>query len=110
LAVCEITFTGGQSPVIFWAMSETAIPVAEAAKDFLALLDRVERKGESAVLVREGKPVATLSPVPSLALTCAELAERWPRLEKLAPDEANAFADDLEQARAILPPPRAAWD
>ena len=91
-------------------MSETAIPVAEAAKDFLQLLDLVERKRESAILVREGRPVATLSPMPSTALTCAELADRWHKLEKLASDEANAFADDLDHARANLPPLKSAWD
>ena len=91
-------------------MSETAVSVAEAAKDFLGLLARVERERESAVLVREGKPVATLNPVPTAAMTCAELAERWPKLERLPPDEAKAFADDLEKDRAKLPPLRTAWD
>jgi antitoxin (DNA-binding transcriptional repressor) of toxin-antitoxin stability system len=85
-------------------MSDTAITVAEAARDFLGLLDLVERSREPAVLVREGRPVATLSPVPSVALTRAELAERWSKLEKLPPDEAHAFADDLERARTGLPP------
>jgi antitoxin (DNA-binding transcriptional repressor) of toxin-antitoxin stability system len=85
-------------------MSETAISVAEAAKDFLRLLDRVERKHESAILLREGKPVPTLSPLPRAAHTCAELAERWPGIVKLSPAEANAFADDLERAHASLPP------
>jgi len=91
-------------------MSETTIPVAEAAKDFLRVLERVERKGEPTVIVRDGKRVATLSPLPAPALTCAELADRWPNLERLAPDEANAFADDIEQARASLPPIKPAWD
>ena len=91
-------------------MSETAISVAEAAKDFLRLLEGVERRRESAILVREGKPVATLSPLPSAARSCAELAERWPSLEKLSPDEANAFADDLERARANPPALSPAWD
>jgi antitoxin (DNA-binding transcriptional repressor) of toxin-antitoxin stability system len=91
-------------------MSETAVSVAEAAKDFLGLLARVERERESAVLVREGKPVATLNPLPTTAITCSELAERWPKLEKLPPDEAEAFADDIEKARAKLPPLRPAWD
>ncbi len=91
-------------------MSETAVPVAEAAKDFLGLLDRVERKRETAILVREGKAVATLSPLPTAANTCAELAERWPNLQKLSPEEANAFADDIENARAKLPRPVPVWD
>lgn len=90
--------------------SEIAIPVAEAAKDFLKLLDRIERGHESAVLMREGKPVATLSPVPGPALTGAELAERWSKLDKLPPEEAQAFADDIESARNHLPPLRSAWD
>jgi len=91
-------------------MSETTIPVAEAAKDFLRVLERVERKCEPAILVRDGQRVATLSPLPAPALTCAELADRWPNLERLAPDEASAFADDIERARASLPPVRPAWD
>ena len=91
-------------------MSDTAISVAEAAKDFLRLLDRVECRRESAILVRDGRPVATLSPLPGAAITCGELAERWPKLEKLSPDEANAFAAGLEHARANLPPVRPAWD
>ena len=91
-------------------MNETAIPVAEAAKDFLKLLDLVERKRESAILTREGKAVATLNPVPGPALTGAELADRWEKLDRLPADEANAFADDLEAARRHLPPLTSAWD
>jgi antitoxin (DNA-binding transcriptional repressor) of toxin-antitoxin stability system len=90
-------------------MSETAISVAEAARDFLGLLDRVESRRESAILVREGKPVATLSPLPTAAITCAELAARWPSLPKLSSEEATAFADDIELARAKLPPLKPAW-
>jgi antitoxin (DNA-binding transcriptional repressor) of toxin-antitoxin stability system len=91
-------------------MSETAISVAEAARDFLRVLDQVERKREPAVLLREGKPVATLNPVAGAALTCTELAERWSSLPKLPPDEAAAFADDLERARESLPPLKSGWD
>lgn len=90
-------------------MNTTAISATDAAKDFLRLLERVEDRGESAVILREGQPIAMLSPVPRVSLSCAELAERWPRLEKLPLDEANAFADDLEQSRASLPPVKPAW-
>ena len=91
-------------------MSEIAIPVAEAARDFLKLLDLVERKREPAVLMREGRAVATLNPVPGPALTCAELADRWASLDRLPPEEAAAFADDIEAARRNLPPLKSAWD
>ncbi len=91
-------------------MSETAVPAAEAAKDFLRLLDWVERQHEPAIIVRDGRPVATLTPLPGAALTCAELADRWPKLDKLPPGEAHAFADDLEHGRASLPPLKPSWD
>ena len=84
--------------------------MAEAAKDSLRLLDRVERQREPAILVRAGRPVATLRPLPGVAMTCGGLADRWPKLDKLSPDEATAFADDLESARASLPPGHPAWD
>jgi hypothetical protein len=47
---------------------------------------------------------------PSVALTCAELADRWESLSKLPPEEAAAFADDLEKARVNIPPLRSSWD
>jgi hypothetical protein len=91
-------------------MSETTIPVAEAAKDFFRVLDLVERQQQSAVLVRDGKPVATLNPILSPVLNCEELAARWAKLEKLPPEEAKAFADDIEQSRNALPPVKPVWD
>jgi antitoxin (DNA-binding transcriptional repressor) of toxin-antitoxin stability system len=81
-------------------MSENAISVNEAARDFMRVLELVERKREPAILTRDGKPVAALSPLPAPVRTCAELANYWPNMEKLPADEANAFADDLENARA----------
>ena len=91
-------------------MSDTAIPVAEAARDFLRVLDLVERGRETAVLIRDGRPVATLNPIPEPAENCGELAERWSKLDRLPADEAQAFAEDLERSRASLPTPKPAWD
>jgi antitoxin (DNA-binding transcriptional repressor) of toxin-antitoxin stability system len=100
----------GECGFRFNRMNATAISATDAAKDFLRLLELVEDRGESAVILREGRPIATLSPMPRVAMTCTELAERWPQMERLSPDEANAFADDLENARATLPPLKPAWD
>jgi hypothetical protein len=47
---------------------------------------------------------------PSPAKTSAELAEYWSKLDRLPPDEANAFADDIEAAHRSLPPLKSAWD
>ncbi len=91
-------------------MSENTIPVAEAVKDFLRVLDRVESLREPATLVRDGRPVAKVIPLPQPAGTCAELASRWEKIPKLSPDEAEAFASDIERARASLPSLKRAWD
>ena len=42
--------------------------------------------------------------------TCGELAECWSSLKRLPADEAKAFADDVESARAKLPALKSAWD
>jgi antitoxin (DNA-binding transcriptional repressor) of toxin-antitoxin stability system len=91
-------------------MTELAISVAEAAKDFLRVLHLAESRGEPTTLVRDGKPVAKLVPLPQPASTCEELAARWEKLYKLPPDEAEAFAADLEHAHKVLPPLKPAWD
>ena len=91
-------------------MSENAIPIAEAARDFLRVLELVETRREPTTLLRDGQPVAKLVPWPRPAATCEELAERWERIPKLPPEEAESFARDLEHARATLPPLRPAWD
>jgi hypothetical protein len=44
------------------------------------------------------------------ARTGKELAERLSAIQKLSPEEGNAFADDIEQSRAELPAPRDRWE
>jgi antitoxin (DNA-binding transcriptional repressor) of toxin-antitoxin stability system len=91
-------------------MSETTISVTEAAKDLLRVLAMIEERHEIAILVRNGQAVAKLTPILRPATTCEELAERWPELDRLPQDEAEAFAQDVESARARLLPLRSAWD
>ena len=92
-------------------MSENAIPVAEAAAGTSFACSTSSKAGANPrTLMRDGKPVARLIPLPGPATTCGELAERWEKLDKLPPDEAAAFADDIEHARAQLPPLKPAWD
>lgn len=72
---------------------------------------RVRPRG-SETLPPKGHGLLTLfdSSGPPAALTCGELADRWPRLEKLPLEEARDFADDVERARAHLPPLKSSWD
>ncbi len=91
-------------------MPENAISVAEAAKDFLRVLARVESRHEPATLVRDGTPVAKLVPLPRPARTCEELARRWEAIDRLPSVEAEEFASDIEEARKNLLSVSSAWD
>lgn len=72
---------------------------------------RVHPRGAE-TLPANGHALLTLldSGVRPAARTCGELADRWSALDKLPLDEANAFADNIEQSRASLPPLKSAWD
>lgn len=50
------------------------------------------------------------APLPSVAVTCSDLADRWASLDRLPSDEAKSFADDLESSRPPLQLPKSAWE
>ena len=85
-------------------MSEKVISVTEARRNFGVLVERTERRRESTLLLKRGKPVARLVPVEGRAKTGKELAESWSKRFHLSPDEAGDFRTDLAEARRKLPP------
>lgn len=91
-------------------MSETAISLDEAARDFARVVARACDLHESLLIVDHGRPVARLSPVESPACTGAELAARLARAPRLAPADAEALEVELAAARNRLAAPRPAWD
>ena len=78
------------------------ISISEAARNLPRYLDRVAR-GEHFVVTRRGEPVAELSPV-RRGTRVRNLPALFASLPPLTPDEAADFADDVERARAELPP------
>ena len=91
-------------------MSEAAITLDDAARDFARVVVRACARHESLLITDQGRPVARLSPVESPARTGAELAARLAHAPRLAPDNAAAWEQELAEARARLVPPRPAWD
>ena len=86
------------------------LSVTEAARNFSDLVSRVHYRGESALLLKGGRPMVRVVPARS-PRTGRERAALWPRLPQLSPAEADAMARDLADARAALrpvPPPQ--WD
>jgi hypothetical protein len=47
---------------------------------------------------------------PERRLSAKELARRWSAMPRLSPDEAEAFARDLEVGRDVLPPISSPWE
>lgn len=81
-------------------MTERYVSVTDAARGFSDLINRIRYRGESAVLVKNGSPVARVVPFIDDARSCtaAGLADRLPGLE-LPADDAERFADELSEGR-----------
>jgi prevent-host-death family protein len=81
-------------------MTEHFVSVTAAARGFSDLINRVRYRGESAILVKNGVPVARVVPFAPThtASTAAILAERLADLEVPA-DDADWFVTQISAAR-----------
>jgi antitoxin (DNA-binding transcriptional repressor) of toxin-antitoxin stability system len=85
--------------------------VTEVARHFADYVNRVVYSGERFVLMRGGKAVAELGPVPT-GKSLRELPDLLASLPSLSRDEAKDFEHDLAAARAELTrlPVRDPWE
>jgi antitoxin (DNA-binding transcriptional repressor) of toxin-antitoxin stability system len=85
--------------------------VTEVARHFADYVNRVAYSGERFVLMRGGKAVAELGPVPA-GRSLRELPDLLASLPRLSDAEAADFEHDLEAARAELvqSPLRDPWE
>ena len=83
-------------------MSKTEISVTDAARNFSDCVNRVRYQGMTFVLLKNGTPVAKLTPYEEpKTSTGAELAAAL-RGVVLTEEESKAWREDLERARASL--------
>ena len=73
------------------------ISATDAARNFADLLDAVEHRGEHFTIVRRGRTVAQLEPVPTSTGRRAKDLLRAHRVDR-------AWADDLVACRALTQP------
>lgn len=73
------------------------------------MISRTFYRRETTVLLKGGKPVASIVPVAPPAITGRELAALWTDLPHLDASDADAFARELESAARSLPAPRDPW-
>lgn len=78
------------------------LSATDAARRFSEILDRVEQRGESVVIVRRGRPVATIGPAG--AGTGKALKEVL-RANPPDPD----WADEVRELRAMVGPAPDPW-
>jgi antitoxin (DNA-binding transcriptional repressor) of toxin-antitoxin stability system len=75
-----------------------AVSVTDVLRNFSDYINRVVYRGERFVLLRGGKAVAELTPVPS-GRRLGDLPNLVASIPRLSEDEASAFAEDLERVR-----------
>lgn len=96
--------------------TENKISVTEAVRQFSDLINRVYYRGESVILTKGNKAVASIQPIQSeqnkqKKITVRELAEIFKSLPHLDPDDVDLFEKDIEEGKKmLLPPPENPWD
>lgn len=87
---------------------ESLISATELARKLGDVLGRIRYRGESFVVVRNGEPIATLSPLAARTSSSAlEGLEAWRAAGSV---EDRDFADDLERVNQADRPPSNPWD
>jgi antitoxin (DNA-binding transcriptional repressor) of toxin-antitoxin stability system len=90
-------------------MSERPVSITEAARELPELVEAARARHESTVLVKDGEAVARIVPF-RRGITGRELAEIWPTLTHLTPEDAERFEAELNEARRFLIPPTPKWE
>jgi antitoxin (DNA-binding transcriptional repressor) of toxin-antitoxin stability system len=89
-------------------VKETTISVTEAARNFADCVNRARYLNVSFVLLKNGKPVARLTPENEKVCTGRDLAEAISKVT-LSESEARAWHKDLSAARQKLSLPGDKW-
>ena len=93
-------------------MTEKAISVTEAARNFADCINRAHYQGVTFVLHKNGVPVARIVPEEAKSRNGRELALALREALKdvhVGEQEANDWLRDLEEARKRVPPPVDKW-
>ena len=90
-------------------MSETVLTIEDAARCLPELVERVHTRGEAALLVKSGRLLARIVPVPASEQGAEDLIAFLRRWRSEHPEPDDQFAEAIEESRRIVPPPRAPW-
>lgn len=85
------------------------VSVTEAARNFADIVNRAYYRGETTVLIRNGMAVAHIAPAAPIGLPAAEVRRRLKLRRRMSPENAEAFARDVEELRKSIPPLHDPW-
>lgn len=88
----------------------TKITATEASRNFSDILNRAQYRGESFEVTRAGEVVARIEPVRRKRMTVGEFRELWANRQRLDPQDAEQFENDLAEIRASAPAAPYKWD
>ena len=89
-------------------MKKTPISVTDAARNFADCVNRVHYQNVTFVLLKNGSPVAQLTPSVEKSFLAGDLAKSLGRV-RLTAEEARTWRHDLHKARKALKPPVDKW-
>ena len=79
-------------------MTSIALSVTDVARNFSEYVNRVAYRGDRFILMKSGKEVAEMRPVPR-GRHLSELAALLKSTARLTPEEADSFGKDLDSIR-----------
>ena len=91
-------------------MSETVLTIEDAARCLPDVVERVNASGKAALLVKSGRPLARIVPLPASEQGDDDLIaflRRW-RTEHPEPDE--QFSEAIAESRGAVRPPHDPWE
>lgn len=84
--------------------------IEDAAARLAELVERVHAKGESAVIVKAGRPMARIVAVPPCGVVADDLAAFLRRWRNDYPDPDDGIVAAIEESRRAIRPPRDPWE
>jgi antitoxin (DNA-binding transcriptional repressor) of toxin-antitoxin stability system len=90
-------------------MSETVLTIEDAARCLSESVERLHANGEAAILVKSGRPLARIVPVPPAGQVVEDLIAFLRRWRMEYPESDEQLADVIQESRRAVQLPRDSW-
>ncbi len=91
-------------------MSEAMVTVEEAAAHLGELVERVHAYREPAIIVKEGRAMAWIVPVPAAGEVAEDLVGFLRRWRSDHPDPDDQLSESIDESRRAVQPPHDPWE